>query len=156
MYPLAWGLRRLFLLYAYLLSLVGGVFHRDFPLLSQSLAAAIRHTTSKDYSPLTFFVPHRSALPRSFAGDHVRLHGGGLRAQRGQGGLQAQRGPAGTRERAGGRAGGRGGGGRVSERERGAHLEGMSDIDGEGEGGKGGAHHFQRCGVSSPRRFTAF
>ena len=44
MYPLAWGLRRLFLLYAYLLSLVGGDFHRGFPLLSQSLAAAIRHT----------------------------------------------------------------------------------------------------------------
>ena len=49
-YPLAWGLRRLFLLYAYLLSLAGGGFHRGFPLLSQSLAAAIRHTTSKDYS----------------------------------------------------------------------------------------------------------
>ena len=30
--------------------LVGGGFHRGFPLLSQSLAAAIRHTTSKDYS----------------------------------------------------------------------------------------------------------
>ena len=28
----------------------GGFFHRGFPLLSQSLAAAIRHTTSKDYS----------------------------------------------------------------------------------------------------------
>ena len=27
-----------------------GVFHRGFPLLSQSLAAAICHTTSKDYS----------------------------------------------------------------------------------------------------------
>ena len=47
--PLAWGLRRLFLLYAYLLSLIGGVFHRGFYLLSQSLAAAIRHTASKDY-----------------------------------------------------------------------------------------------------------
>ena len=28
---------------------IGGVFHRGFPLLSQSLAAAICHTTSKDY-----------------------------------------------------------------------------------------------------------
>ena len=43
-------LRTLFLLYAYSVSLAGGVFHRGFPLLSQSLAAAIRHTTSKDYS----------------------------------------------------------------------------------------------------------
>ena len=49
-YPPAWGLHRLFLLYAYLLSLVGGGFHRGFPLLSQSLATAIRHTTSKDCS----------------------------------------------------------------------------------------------------------
>ena len=28
----------------------GGIFHRGFPLLSQSLAAAICHTTSKHYS----------------------------------------------------------------------------------------------------------
>ena len=34
-------------------SLVRGVFHRGFSLLSQSLAAAIRHTTSKDYSTST-------------------------------------------------------------------------------------------------------
>ena len=33
-----------------LLYIVGGGFHRGFPLLSQSLAAAICHTTSKDYS----------------------------------------------------------------------------------------------------------
>jgi hypothetical protein len=32
-----------------LYSIVGG-FHRGFPLLRQSLAAAILHTTSKDYS----------------------------------------------------------------------------------------------------------
>ena len=50
-----------FLLYAYLLSLVGGVFHRGSPLLSQSLAAAIRHTMSKDYS---FSVPSLSHLAR--------------------------------------------------------------------------------------------
>ena len=31
---------------------VTGGFHRGFPLLSQSLAAAILHTTSKDYSQL--------------------------------------------------------------------------------------------------------
>ena len=43
-YLLAWGLRRLFLLCAYLLSLVslaGGVSTAVSPFLSQSLAAAI-------------------------------------------------------------------------------------------------------------------
>ena len=59
MYLLAWGLRRLFLLYAYLLSLVGGIFYRGSTLLSQSLAAAIRHATSKDYSIVyTFYYEH--------------------------------------------------------------------------------------------------
>jgi len=47
---LVWGPRRPSLLRSSLLSRVGGVFHRGFPLLSQSLAAAICHTTSKDYS----------------------------------------------------------------------------------------------------------
>jgi len=52
---LAQGLRRLFLLCGSLLSLVvvvGGGY-RGFPL-SQSVAAAILHTPSKDYSMYTF------------------------------------------------------------------------------------------------------
>ena len=52
------GLRRLFLLCVSLLSLVGGGLHRSFPLLSQSLAAAILHTTSKDYSEWCYLLPH--------------------------------------------------------------------------------------------------
>ena len=52
MHLLAQGLRRLFLLGASLVSLVRGGSTAVSPLLSQSLAAAVLHTTSKDYSRL--------------------------------------------------------------------------------------------------------
>ena len=57
--PKGWVYSWLSLLRSSLLSRVGGVFHRGFPLLNQSLAAAICHTTSKDTVPtLTIFLGH--------------------------------------------------------------------------------------------------
>ena len=60
-------LRRLFRLYAYLLSLAGGVFPPRLPqLLSQSLAAAIRHTTSKDHSGIAAVTYYQHPLVKKY------------------------------------------------------------------------------------------
>ena len=43
-----------------------GVFHRGFPLLSQSPAAAIRHTTSNDYSLAPWHTSSNIAHPSTY------------------------------------------------------------------------------------------